>query len=898
MRADVRDIGAYLATKGMDPKPTSTGEYRVNCCSCPDGDSGRHLYISADSGAFMCHRCGCKGSFGDLRRLLGDDLPRVTENSGNGRSRGPILDATVLYLVERFEPHAKAYLERRGISPETGRRFRVGYDDGGLVKHLVELGFTQDECHEAGLANEAGNDALYERVVFPNAVDGRVVHLSGRSIEGSDLKWRHTKGEISHLYNEACLKDGGSPILAVEGIVDCLAAHEMGHAAVATYGTGSAVGKFGPVLASIPDLVAALDMDEAGQETSRRLAEECCPDARLLSLPPFQTAEGKPGKDLGEFLQAGHTEEELEGLVRESKYLPEILAESVPSDTPPTRLHLAMAPVIDACARMDECAGAAVCRELLRNRFGLTRRELVPFMRRLKERHKALREESEKRAAARTEEPNVESPVPMSEEERNSAEEFLNAPSLMDRIRRDIERLGVVGEGRNALLLYFAMTSRKCARPINIEVRGRSGIGKSHIVYTVKGMMPPEDVVRHTRITAHYLDHLGADDLVHKVLLIVEAAGGEAAELSVRMLTDDTDAGLSLGYVRKNPRTEEHEAVEKTVHGPITLVQTTTRMSAHPENESRLWSLWMDETETQEKRVHQRVKSDELPHKVLTQEEADRIRSVHHAAQRLLEATHVVTPFSELVDFPTGHYRSTRDLKRFLQLIKVSALLHQRQRRTCRVKGREYIVADVRDYEVAYNLAGPVLATSAAALPESSRSLLDTMVRLQDERDAVAGHPTRMTRQDAWAVDGWDKYKTDRAIRPLEKGGWLEYNEKEKPRLYRVVRRDESHVPMTGGLLTPEELRHRIAEHPEAIDPMYLGDGEVAEASQDVVVIAAGDRESATHTRSARADGRKAPQDPPQGTLEPSWAPAAARVCDDVGGSAATSATCCDLGAT
>jgi hypothetical protein len=62
-------------------------------------------------------------------------------------------------------------------------------------------------------------------------------------------------------------------------------------------------------------------------------------------------------------------------------------------------------------------------------------------------------------------------------------------------------------------------------------------------------------------------------------------------------LTDDSSAGIILGYLKKNPATGEHEAAERRVNGPLMLVQTTTRLEDDLQNESRGFQVYLDESE-------------------------------------------------------------------------------------------------------------------------------------------------------------------------------------------------------------------------------------------------------------------------------------------------------------
>lgn len=202
-------------------------------------------------------------------------------------------------------------------------------------------------------------------------------------------------------------------------------------------------------------------------------------------------------------------------------------------------------------------------------------------------------------------------------------------------------------------------------------------------------------VIYKTRITGRYLDYLQEDSLVGKIFMIIESSGSQDAEYSIRMMTDDTASGISVGGLRKNAGTGEFEPFEKNIKGPMVYVQTSTRLEANPENESRMFHLYLDDSEEHRAEVHKAVKRSCLPNQSLAEEDRSVIIRRHRDAQRLLEPLPVTIPYAHLIEFPTSTYRSTRDLKRFLSLIRTSAFYHQYQRGRHTKGGKVYVMANV-----------------------------------------------------------------------------------------------------------------------------------------------------------------------------------------------------------
>jgi DNA-binding MarR family transcriptional regulator len=594
-------------------------------------------------------------------------------------------------------------------------------------------------------------------------------------------------------------------------------------------GTGAAVGKLAERLKHAGRVYICFDSDDPGKKAAKELADILGPRARVVQLPEFSLPGVQPGKDLNDYLVSGATEEDFGRLLESAPTLAELLIAEIPEDVDPIRLPEKLEPALRQLARGTDSEARAILECRAKIRFGFGARMIDSLMTDVRKLRKQLDREAAANAELGADDSSDDSPPDLTLAEIEQAEAVLRAPDLIDQISRDIRALGVVGEEKTALLLYLAMTSRKSLKPISVELRGHSGAGKSFLVQTILSLMPESEVVSHTRVTPRYLEHLPQGYLKHKVLFISEAAGGEGAELAVRMMADDTSARIELGYVRENPKTGEHESVTKIVEGPMSLIQTSTRTGANPEDESRWWILEADDSAEQRKRIQKAILATALPHKTLSPAVRDDILARHRNLQRLLKPYDVTIPYAELIEFPADLYRSNRDLKRFVNVISASAILHQCQRQRITMGGREMLLADVRDYEAAYNACVGAVVGSRERLPGRSRELLAGAEQLlkvkRDEGDA----DPHLTRADLAELPGWDDHTVARAVKPLEGRGYVEFKPGTKPYRYRV-RRGVPVEPTVEGILTPAEMRRKIAENLDKIDPGYLGASEMDSA--------------------------------------------------------------------
>src|SRR5262249_15452627 len=154
---------------------------------------------------------------------------------------------------------------------------------------------------------------------------------------------------------------------------------------------------------------------------------------------------------------------------------------------------------------------------------------------------------------------------------------------------------------------------------------------------------------------------------------------------------------ISEGQIR-------HQTVESTPQGlvgreivkegPTNFITTTTLPELHAENETRIWTILVDDSPGTTRGVLA-VQAQ----KALGSFRPPDVGNLRCAFEWLKEAgaKEAVVPFAEIlaVAMPDRPLRIRRDFLRLLQLVKVCALLHQGQRKLDD-KGR--VVADLADY--------------------------------------------------------------------------------------------------------------------------------------------------------------------------------------------------------
>jgi len=263
--------------------------------------------VSPERQTYHCFGCGAGGdvfrfvqetekvTFPEALRLLADragiQLParrRVSE----GEPLHEILEeAATFYRRALLDPAtgkaARAVLEARGITEDTGERFGVGYAPAGwdaLTSRLTPR-YAAALLVRAGLAVEReGGRGIYDRfrdrIVVPLRLpNGRVVGFGGRTVANEEPKYLNSpetpiyhKGSFVFGLGEAkeALRASGEAVL-VEGYFDVMALSQAGVPdAVAASGTAITPEQASLLLRFAPRVCLALDGDKAGQAAASR----------------------------------------------------------------------------------------------------------------------------------------------------------------------------------------------------------------------------------------------------------------------------------------------------------------------------------------------------------------------------------------------------------------------------------------------------------------------------------------------------------------------------------------------------------------------------------------------------------------------------------------------------
>ena len=294
--------------------------------------------VSQDKQFYHCFGCGAHGNaigflmehdglgyvdaIEDLAKQMGMEVPRDENPLESQKRQQAKKSAETLELATQFyreslqiadgHQSAQAYLQHRGLKPETVERFGIGFAPEGwelLKKHLTGHNISEKEQISLGLLvqkEETGRtyDRFRNRIMFPiRDWRGKVIAFGGRVLGDEKPKYLNSpetpvfqKGkELYGLYEAKTSPGQLERLLVVEGYMDVVALAEAGIPyAVATLGTSATSEHMERLFKVVPEVVFCFDGDKAGERAAQRALENVLPhmidgrQARFMFLPEGQ----------------------------------------------------------------------------------------------------------------------------------------------------------------------------------------------------------------------------------------------------------------------------------------------------------------------------------------------------------------------------------------------------------------------------------------------------------------------------------------------------------------------------------------------------------------------------------------------------------------------------------
>ncbi|UCG69043.1 MAG: toprim domain-containing protein, partial [Thermoplasmata archaeon] len=690
------------------------------------------------------------------------------------------------------------YLQKeRGIQDKQSiLDFRAGFAPGNLLEAIPPEGELIEDLNAIGILNDKGHELFYGSVAFPLLdLNNNVVSIYGRRIEEGEIKHLYLPGKKRGLINWQAAKRSKSLILT-ESVIDALSLYDAGFKnVIPCYGTNGLTEEHLSLFSryNTEEICLCFDSDPSGKEAAIKTAEQLKEKGIAVHIIDL------PEKDINDYFKT-HTPEEFETLIKNINPHSCHFSEGIKKRQETLFTLTDHGFIIGYGQRCYEVKGISRMGTQLKAtikayknegssypRFELSTIDLYSNRSRewfaklctdIFDEKETLLKEDLNRLLEKVD--SYQSPADakkkeeIPEDHKREALEFLKSPNLFDQILADLEVCGHTGEDINKLLCYIASVSRKLDHPISTLIQSRSAAGKSSLQEAILSLVPEEDYVLYTRITDQALFYKEEDSLVHKILAIEEAEGMGGAAYSIRNI--QSSKSLSIACTGKDPVTGKQRTQEHKVKGPVMVMLTTTRPDIDEETASRFICISIDETKQMTKRIHQMQREEDTLQGLLKRKKKERIIRKHQNAQRLLKPLSVVNPYSPYLTFPAHSLRSRRDHKKYLNLIKAIAFIHQyqRKRKSINQDGEtiEYIEVTLEDIEHANRIANEILGRSLDEISSPARNLLSLIHKMVKEK-AEGDKSYTFRRRGIREYTRWSDWQVKHYIKELEEMEYL-----------------------------------------------------------------------------------------------------------------------------
>ena len=303
--------------------------------------------VSASKQFYHCFGCGAHGTalgflmehngltfieaVNDLANRAGMVVPKGAPQSPEQRIQqaeqkirtqniGQVLtEAATFYKTQPKEnPHAIAYLKRRGLSGEVAQKFGLGYAPFEPTLAQVFADYKDSaSLIDAGLCKQRESGSRYdffrERIMFPiKNTKGQIIGFGGRVLDKGEPKYLNSpetplfqKGmELYGLFEARSSISQAQYALVVEGYMDVVALAQAGLTnAVATLGTATSAAHVQKLFRFTDTIVFSFDGDSAGRKAAWRAMTNALPlasDTRTLKFL-FLPSEHDPDTYVREF---------------------------------------------------------------------------------------------------------------------------------------------------------------------------------------------------------------------------------------------------------------------------------------------------------------------------------------------------------------------------------------------------------------------------------------------------------------------------------------------------------------------------------------------------------------------------------------------------------------------
>lgn len=316
---------------------------------------------------------------------------------------------------------------------------------------------------------------------------------------------------------------------------------------------------------------------------------------------------------------------------------------------------------------------------------------------------------------------------PLTLQERQQVESFLKQGKLIYKLNELLGKSGIAGEETNRIFLLIIAISYKMPEPLHALIQGSSGSGKTKLLRQISDCMPPERVIRLTRVSDKGFYNYPEKYLRNKLVSLEDVDGlGEEANFAFRELQSNGELNSATSVKLENGQIVSGE---KRVKGPIASLACTTQGEIYEDNMSRVFLIAVDESQEQTKRIIM-YQNNKAAGQIDVRKEQDIKRFIQNMV-REIKPYEALNPYANQIQLPEEAYKIRRLNELFQSFIKMITVINQYQRKKDE-KGR--LITEITDIETAIDIMFESIVLKVDELDGSLRQFYEKLKKYVEKK--------------------------------------------------------------------------------------------------------------------------------------------------------------------
>ncbi|MDR0206142.1 MAG: hypothetical protein LBI45_02660 [Bacteroidales bacterium] len=320
----------------------------------------------------------------------------------------------------------------------------------------------------------------------------------------------------------------------------------------------------------------------------------------------------------------------------------------------------------------------------------------------------------------------------MSEEEEQTAKKYLANKNLIPNLKNDLEKIGILGEEENALILFLAMASHKSENPFSVLCLAKSGIGKSYLLNKLADCMPKNSFSFHTQISENALYYFDSKQIDGKTLFIEDLEWTN--QMLMPLSTLQTQGKLIKTRATKNKEGMIHSTTFE-VAGKLCLIACAYSEKNYEQLSLPFLCLHLNHSHAQDINVMEYQKRCKAG--LINQTEIIQTQRKLQCVLATLKSANIINPFATLINLPEDLPHPRKTLLLLLNFIETITFFRQFQRESVADEqtGEVLIKTHPEDIELAFALLKNSLFRRADELSTTARGFYNWLNKYLSEAE-------------------------------------------------------------------------------------------------------------------------------------------------------------------